>query len=105
MKIARQLELSQQFCPRLSTEGFRAFAGYALFPKVHELVSFVFHHPVFQAAIFTATDMEIKKLSAKVSKYISLYFLSCGQFSTTCASILLIVKKLSIYFAITGVIV
>ena len=78
MKIARQLELSQQFCPRLSTEGFRAFTGYALFPKVHELVSFVFHHPVFQAAIFTATDMEIKKLSAKVSKYISIYFLSCG---------------------------
>ena len=47
VKIANQLELSQQFCPGLSTEGFRVFAGYALFPKVHELVSFVIHHPVF----------------------------------------------------------
>ena len=65
VKIARQLELSQQFRPRLSTEGFRVIAGYALFPKVNELVSFVFHHPVFQAAKFTATYVEIKKLSAK----------------------------------------
>ena len=47
VKIANQLELSQQFCPGLSTEGFRVLAGYALFPKVHELVSFVIHHPVF----------------------------------------------------------
>ena len=47
VKIASQLELSQQFCPRLSTEGFGVFAGYALFPRVHELVSFVIHHPVY----------------------------------------------------------
>ena len=66
--------MSQQFCPRLSTEGFRAFAGYDLFPKVHELVSFVFHHPVFQAAILNVADMEIKKIECKSKQVYELIF-------------------------------
>ena len=50
VKFVSQLTVSMVLS-EVVYKGFCVFAGYALSPKVHQLILFVIHHPVFLAAI------------------------------------------------------